>query len=291
MFDPSLGRWMTLDPIAYQAGDENLYRYEANAPINFIDPDGLQIRPNVRIPHITMPESNAPTREELIQQNKDTAKNLKPNSGGVGRRYFHFQNVTLTYCLEGSEIDIFNKLKPVGTSIYNDMKKFKHFNENNIATAMDPFVIGGVTYTGFLNNGNDGYMAGLVSGDGPDSRSFVRLDYDDDNWEIKATTLGNHLLVGTRTWNVHLLVNGNKATITIYTTATEKRLNNRVDAGFELGDKGPNGTVTVWKTYLENVAKAHKEYNPTITVGKPVSKFLDPLPLFNGLPGGTKLPR
>jgi uncharacterized protein RhaS with RHS repeats len=42
MFSPNLGRWMTLDPIEYEAGDVNLYRYVGNNPIRFVDPDGLQ---------------------------------------------------------------------------------------------------------------------------------------------------------------------------------------------------------------------------------------------------------
>jgi hypothetical protein len=42
MFHPNLGRWMTLDPIAYDAGDTNLYRHVSNSPTNFTDSIGLQ---------------------------------------------------------------------------------------------------------------------------------------------------------------------------------------------------------------------------------------------------------
>ncbi len=41
MFSPNLGRWMTMDPIGYEAGDENLYRYVGNDPVNGLDPSGL----------------------------------------------------------------------------------------------------------------------------------------------------------------------------------------------------------------------------------------------------------
>lgn len=50
MFDPSLGRWLTADPIGYAGGDENLYRYEGGNPVNVTDPSGLQINPVPSLP-------------------------------------------------------------------------------------------------------------------------------------------------------------------------------------------------------------------------------------------------
>jgi RHS repeat-associated protein len=40
-FSPTLGRWMSNDPIGYSAGDTNLYRDESNDPVNRRDPLGL----------------------------------------------------------------------------------------------------------------------------------------------------------------------------------------------------------------------------------------------------------
>ncbi len=39
-YDPKTGRWMTQDPIGFNAGDSNLYRYVGNAAANHIDPSG-----------------------------------------------------------------------------------------------------------------------------------------------------------------------------------------------------------------------------------------------------------
>jgi hypothetical protein len=44
-YSPTLGRWTTLDPIRYLAGDVNLYRYVANNSPSKTDPSGLQERP------------------------------------------------------------------------------------------------------------------------------------------------------------------------------------------------------------------------------------------------------
>ncbi|MBJ7520003.1 MAG: DNRLRE domain-containing protein [Solirubrobacteraceae bacterium] len=40
-YDPTLGRWLSKDPIDFDGGDTNLYAYVAGDPINTIDPDGL----------------------------------------------------------------------------------------------------------------------------------------------------------------------------------------------------------------------------------------------------------
>ncbi|OAI48016.1 hypothetical protein AYO44_08140 [Planctomycetaceae bacterium SCGC AG-212-F19] len=42
MYDPSIGRFLTEDPIGLKGGDANLYRYLGNSPLNAVDPSGLQ---------------------------------------------------------------------------------------------------------------------------------------------------------------------------------------------------------------------------------------------------------
>ena len=41
-YSPTLGRWTQTDPIGFDAGDLNLYRYEGNGPVNGVDPSGLE---------------------------------------------------------------------------------------------------------------------------------------------------------------------------------------------------------------------------------------------------------
>jgi RHS repeat-associated protein len=40
-YDPKTGRWMTQDPLGFDAGDSNLYRYVTNQPTNWSDPSGM----------------------------------------------------------------------------------------------------------------------------------------------------------------------------------------------------------------------------------------------------------
>ena len=39
-YDPSVGRWLSEDPISFAGGDANLYRYCGNGPTNGTDPSG-----------------------------------------------------------------------------------------------------------------------------------------------------------------------------------------------------------------------------------------------------------
>lgn len=40
-YDPEIGRWLSKDPILFTGGQENLYAYVGNNPINQFDPNGL----------------------------------------------------------------------------------------------------------------------------------------------------------------------------------------------------------------------------------------------------------
>src|SRR5581483_6230740 len=42
-YNPTNGRWTSLDPIGFSAGDANLYRYVSNQPLNSTDPSGTRI--------------------------------------------------------------------------------------------------------------------------------------------------------------------------------------------------------------------------------------------------------
>ena len=41
-YDPATGRWLSQDPIGFDAGDRNLYRYVGNQPTTLTDPSGLE---------------------------------------------------------------------------------------------------------------------------------------------------------------------------------------------------------------------------------------------------------
>jgi RHS repeat-associated protein len=42
-YSPTLGRWVSVDPIEFAGGDRNLYRFVNNEPVNETDPKGLAV--------------------------------------------------------------------------------------------------------------------------------------------------------------------------------------------------------------------------------------------------------
>jgi len=52
-FDPSTGRWTTMDSVRFKGGSTNLFEYVSSDPINFVDPSGLSSLkgpPNTNVP-------------------------------------------------------------------------------------------------------------------------------------------------------------------------------------------------------------------------------------------------
>ena len=49
-YDPNTGRWLSQDPIGFNAGDANLYRYVGNGPTNKTDPSGLEEIDGILLP-------------------------------------------------------------------------------------------------------------------------------------------------------------------------------------------------------------------------------------------------
>ncbi|MCZ0932803.1 MAG: RHS repeat-associated core domain-containing protein, partial [Oligoflexia bacterium] len=66
-YSPELARWINEDPIEFNSGDMNLYRYVENNPLSWIDPIGtVRRRPPKRFTQLVKPKSSVkylPVRE------------------------------------------------------------------------------------------------------------------------------------------------------------------------------------------------------------------------------------
>ncbi len=90
MYDPSVGRWTSEDPIDFAGGDPNLYRYVGNSPTNARDPTGLS--GDVKLPtnacDCTVAKSVNEAIEEMERENwkpKANPKTGKYDPGAFGK--------------------------------------------------------------------------------------------------------------------------------------------------------------------------------------------------------------
>ena len=92
-YDPTIGRFITPDPIGFLGGDTNFYRYVGNDPVNFNDPSGLSgltnlldqhnpvkdlvewwsSTPNTSVPTTSIPNSTMPKGKTVTQSSKPKA--------------------------------------------------------------------------------------------------------------------------------------------------------------------------------------------------------------------------
>ncbi len=78
-YDPTVGEFISSDPIGFAAGDANLYRYVGNSPINYIDPTGHRGVPPARPPSRPPTPTRIPTIPSQPSQNP-----YRPGTGSPG---------------------------------------------------------------------------------------------------------------------------------------------------------------------------------------------------------------
>ena len=82
-YDASIGRWTARDPILFDGGDTNLYRYAGNDPVNRADPTGLRDRCsslrwwiNNRERHLTHLDGYLDYMKDNLNSARETQENL-----------------------------------------------------------------------------------------------------------------------------------------------------------------------------------------------------------------------
>jgi len=92
-YSAELGRFLQMDPIKFDAGDPNIFRYVANDPVNLTDPSGEGAAIRALIPYITrgivtcITAANGPSAQRMVmnppiflQKLPEKVSSLKPAS-------------------------------------------------------------------------------------------------------------------------------------------------------------------------------------------------------------------
>jgi hypothetical protein len=189
---------------------------------------------------------------------------LTPNGPGTDsplfeHEYFHKGVITIDF----SDICMPDKLAKVNAladAIFADIRDrlpefFNPLNKEKLAEAEGPTFIDGDMYYSFKSKG---WLAGGaapalgVNGEARDGRVYVIMN-DLGDRRLQATTLGNHMLVGHRYWQVDAC----EDSIRISTWTDRERRNGWLnEGGFWFW--GPTDTKKVWKNFLITVADTHK---------------------------------
>ncbi len=92
-YDPKTGRWMSQDPIGFESGDANLYRYVGNDPGNGVDPSGLASQNVLKF---------------LVRIKKDTAEFVLKNGKQIKIRNSRFIGCDVT----PADLAVFTSVSP-----------------------------------------------------------------------------------------------------------------------------------------------------------------------------------
>jgi RHS repeat-associated protein len=168
-YHAGMGRFIQRDPIGFDAGDNNVYRFVGNSPTGRTDPSGL-----VPWHEQWPPEIDYSNHDEFLRE----------------RNHWTYSKHSITFTVKSRMSD-----KDVLDTVFYMLEKFSHFNSSEASVRID----GTSAYFNLLGWGGRG-SDWIAFNDDEVGVHLARTGA----YELQGTTFGRHQLIGVRKWRVFL---------------------------------------------------------------------------------------